>query len=307
MAKKEAFLGFIHQGVRLETKLMNEAQKLRDLLDGSMDPSELESYKEYYKLAERIYGREALDEIGISSPQDVEESLTPVVNSEFTHDVILPKPKPEIEENENQQNNIKSKRRKFVFLVGMIGLILISTNVAVGIDSIVGLCEDEEPMGDIEFKAQHQVNGNSLTIFWTVTNTTIDNQYSITWDVSQNGSQELVSSGQINWTANGESFSHSNMTTVQIEPYAYSSTLLDQNGTVIATVSGSHTSSDVNTMSTIESSKLCEDNPKLKLGEIMNYKDINSWGPEGEGEIIDGMLLMLFTFVTLFGLTKKKK
>ena len=71
MAKKEAFLGFIHQGVRLETKLMNEAQKLRDLLDGSMDPSELESYKEYYKLAERIYGREALDEIGISSPQDL--------------------------------------------------------------------------------------------------------------------------------------------------------------------------------------------------------------------------------------------
>ena len=189
----------------------------------------------------------------------------------------------------------------------MIGLILISTNLAVGIDSIVGLCEDEEPMGNVEFKAQHQVNGNALTIFWTVTNTTIDYQYSITWDVSQNGSQELVSSGEINWTANGESFSHSNMTTVQIEPYAYSSNLFDQNGTVIATVSGSYTSSDVNTMSTLESSKLCEDNPKLKLVEIMNYEDINSWEPEGEGDIIDGMLLMLFTFVTLFGLTKKKK
>ena len=49
-------MGFIHEGVRLETKLMNEAQKLRDLLDGSMDPSELESYKEYYKLAEKITG-----------------------------------------------------------------------------------------------------------------------------------------------------------------------------------------------------------------------------------------------------------
>ena len=110
-----------------------------------------------------------------------------------------------------------------------------------------------------------------------------------------------------NWTANGESFSHSNMTTVQIEPYAYSSNLFDQNGTVIATVSGSYTSSDVNTMSTLESSKLCEDNPKLKLVEIMSYEDINSWEPEGEGDIIDGMLLMLFTFVTLFGLTKKKK
>jgi len=299
-------LGFIHEGVSPETRLMNEAQRLRDLLDGSMDPSELESYKEYYKLAERIYGREALDEIGISSPQEVEENQAPTGNSEFTHDVILPEPKSEIIENQIQQKEIKSKRRVLVLIVGMIGLILVSTNIAVGVNSIVDLCEDEDPMGEIEFRAQHQVNGNTITIFWTVTNTTIDSQYSIKWDVSQNGSQELVGSGEINWTANGESFSHSNMTTVQIEPYAYSSTLFGENETVIATVSGSHSSSEVSSMSTIESSKLCEDNPKLKLSEIMNYDDINSWESQGEGDIIDGMLLMLFTFIFLFGLTKKK-
>ena len=279
---------------------------IRDRLDGSMDPSELESYKEYYKLAERIYGREALDEIGISSPQEVEENQAPSGNSEFTHDVILPEPKSEIIENQIQQKEIKSKRRVLVLIVGMIGLILVSTNIAVGVNSIVDLCEDEDPMGEIEFRAQHQVNGNTITIFWTVTNTTIDSQYSIKWDVSQNGSQELVGSGEINWTANGESFSHSNMTTVQIEPYAYSSTLFGENETVIATVSGSHSSSEVSSMSTIESSKLCEDNPKLKLSEIMNYDDINSWESQGEGDIIDGMLLMLFTFIFLFGLTKKK-
>ncbi len=299
-------MGFIHEGVSPETRLMNEAQRLRDLLDGSMDPSELESYKEYYKLAERIYGREALDEIGISSPQEVEENQAPTGNSEFTHDVILPEPKSEIIENQIQQKEIKSKRRVLVLIVGMIGLILVSTNIAVGVNSIVDLCEDEDPMGEIEFRAQHQVNGNTITIFWTVTNTTIDSQYSIKWDVSQNGSQELVGSGEINWTANGESFSHSNMTTVQIEPYAYSSTLFGENETVIATVSGSHSSSEVSSMSTIESSKLCEDNPKLKLSEIMNYDDINSWESQGEGDIIDGMLLMLFTFIFLFGLTKKK-
>ena len=299
-------MGFIHEGVSPETRLMNEAQRLRDLLDGSMDPSELESYKEYYKLAERIYGREALDEIGISSPQEVEENQAPTGNSEFTHDVILPESKSEIIENQIQQKEIKSKRRVLVLIVGMIGLILVSTNIAVGVNSIVDLCEDEDPMGEIEFRAQHQVNGNTITIFWTVTNTTIDSQYSIKWDVSQNGSQELVGSGEINWTANGESFSHSNMTTVQIEPYAYSSTLFGENETVIATVSGSHSSSEVSSMSTIESSKLCEDNPKLKLSEIMNYDDINSWESQGEGDIIDGMLLMLFTFIFLFGLTKKK-
>ena len=48
---------------RFATDIMNEGERLRELLDGSMDPSELESYQEYYKLAERVYGREALDAV----------------------------------------------------------------------------------------------------------------------------------------------------------------------------------------------------------------------------------------------------
>jgi len=59
-------------------------------------------------------------------------------------------------------------------------------------------------------------------------------------------------------------------------------------------------------MSTIQTTKLCEDNPRLKLTEIGNYKNIDSWGQVGEGEIIDGMLLMIFAFISLFGMTKKK-
>lgn len=58
---------------RFATDIMNEGQRLRELLDGSMDPSELESYQEFYKLAERVYGREALDEMGISTPDEIEE------------------------------------------------------------------------------------------------------------------------------------------------------------------------------------------------------------------------------------------
>nr|ANV80113.1 hypothetical protein [uncultured Candidatus Thalassoarchaea sp.] len=33
--------------------IMNEGERLRELLDGSMDPSELENYNEFYRLAER--------------------------------------------------------------------------------------------------------------------------------------------------------------------------------------------------------------------------------------------------------------
>ena len=287
---------------------MNEAERLRDLLDGSMDPSELEAYKEYYKLAERIYGREALDEMGISTPIDDEVVIESVGSSEFTHDVILPTPiNDEKEEENNSDKELKSKRRKFVFLVGMIGLIIVSSNIIVGINSIVDLCEDEEPMGEIEFKAIHQVNDNTITIYWTVKNTTLDSQYTITWDVSQNGSQELVESSEFIWTANGESFTHLVSVTVQTEPYAYSSNLLDQNGTILASVNGDYDSSQITALGILESSKLCEDNTRLKWNEIMNYEDVNSWGQAGDGEIIDGMLLMIFTFISLFGLTKKKR
>jgi len=299
-------LGFIHEGVILETKLMNEAERLRELLDGSMDPSELETYKEYYKLAERIYGREALDEIGISTPKEVEEELEPLANNEFTHDVILPKSEKKLEDSPSDTKDKKKKRRVFILLIGIIGLILVSSNIVVGINSIVDLCEDQEPKGEIEFTAIHQVNGNTMTIFWTVTNTTIDNQYIIKWDISQNGSQELVETSEMMFTANGESFSHSTAVNVQIEPYAYSSSLLDVNRTEIDTVSGHYPDSEMKTMSTIENTKLCEDNPKLKISEIMNYEDLEAWEPAGEGEIIDGMLLMIFTFMSLFGLTKKK-
>ena len=52
--------------------IMNEGERLRELLDGSMDPSELENYDENYRLAERIYGREALDEMGIITPEEIE-------------------------------------------------------------------------------------------------------------------------------------------------------------------------------------------------------------------------------------------
>ncbi len=121
-------MGFIHEGVRFESKLMNEAERLRDLLDGSMEPSELESYKEYYKLAERIYGSEALDEIGIISPKEVEEKLEPSGNSEFTHDVILPTPKSDPKEENLDTKGETGRRRTFVMLVGIIGLILISSN-----------------------------------------------------------------------------------------------------------------------------------------------------------------------------------
>ena len=287
---------------------MNEGERLRELLDGSMDPSELESYSEYYKLAERIYGREALDELGISTPEEIEVDLSKNGNSEFTHDVILPSPKNDSQEEEINTPRKKPKRRLILTVIGVIGLLLVSSNIVVGIDSIipVELCEDTEAPGDIGFEATQRVNGTTFTLIWSMDNLTINQNYTITWDISQNGSQELVDSGSYTWFATGNVHMHLKSVNVQTEPYAWSAELLDENLTIISTTNGDYSSSGVTTMSIIETDKNCEDNPKLKLGDIIDYENPDSWTETGNGDMLDGMLIMTLSFISLLGLRKKK-
>tara|TARA_B100000900_G_scaffold416213_1_gene450109 strand:+ start:3311 stop:4186 length:876 start_codon:yes stop_codon:yes gene_type:complete len=290
---------------------MNEGDRLRELLDGSMDPSDLESYNEYYKLAERIYGREALDELGISSPQEIEEEKEQNGNSEFTHDVILPSPKTDLITEDEVPPKQKSNRRIFLILVGIVGLVIVSSNVLIGLNEIVPSslfthCEDLNQTGEIEFKEMEQVNGSTLTIFWTVKNITIGDNYTITWDISQNGSQQLVDSGSFSWQANGNTFTHLKSVNVQTEPYTWYSNLLDGNNTVISTTSGDYSSSEVNTMSVIVNENECEDNPKLIISEIMDYQNPESWTQAGDGDMLDGMLITVFALTFLFGIRNKK-
>ena len=291
--------------------IMNEGERLRELLDGSMDPSELENYNEFYRLAERIYGREALDEMGITTPEEIEEENAQNGSSEFTHDVILPSPKTDSKVEETINLDKKPKRKLFLTLIGIIGLLLVGSNILVGVDamvpdSIVTLCEDVEPLGEIEFKDAEVVNGTTLTIFWTVKNVTIGENYTITWDISQNGSQELVDSGSLSWQANGNTFTHAYSVNVEIEPYSWISKLLDGNMTIISTTNGDYSSSEVSAMSIIVSEKNCEENPKLILSEIMDYQDIDSWTQTGNGDMLDGMLIMTFSFISLLGMRKKR-
>ena len=76
--------------------------------------------------------------------------------------------------------------------------------------------------------------------------------------------------------------------------------------TIISTTNGDYSSSQISTMSILESSKTCEENPKLKLSKIIDYDDPDSWTEKGDGDMIDGMLIMILSFITLLGLRKKK-
>ena len=116
---------------------MNEAERLRDLLDGSMDPSELEAYKEYYKLAERIYGREALEEMGVSGPSIDLYGLVEN-NGLDIGDVEIPDFVPDLSSMvKGEGNDISKKKRIVPLFVGIIGFMTVIMNIFLGMGEIL--------------------------------------------------------------------------------------------------------------------------------------------------------------------------
>ena len=69
---------------------MSDAERVKGLLDGSMNPSELEDDPELYALAERIYGREALEEMGVTAPIRPPEVIPEVHTNGNNFEVELP-------------------------------------------------------------------------------------------------------------------------------------------------------------------------------------------------------------------------
>ena len=65
---------------------MGDTELMKKLLDGTLDPVELENNPHLYVLAERIYGREALEEMGITGPKVDAYSVTEE-NTTFSSDV----------------------------------------------------------------------------------------------------------------------------------------------------------------------------------------------------------------------------
>ena len=45
---------------------MEDSDRIKGVLDGTIDPSEISGDKKLYSMAERIYGREALEGWGLS-------------------------------------------------------------------------------------------------------------------------------------------------------------------------------------------------------------------------------------------------
>ena len=48
---------------------MSSLDEIKNLLDGTLNPESLEDNPELYEMAESIYGREVLEQLGVEAPE----------------------------------------------------------------------------------------------------------------------------------------------------------------------------------------------------------------------------------------------
>jgi len=110
---------------------MPDPEAVRRLLEGEIDPVEIEGNAALYSMAERIYGSEALEELGVQAPEigDLEnvENLGLI-----SDDVSLPDFIPDISEIKDTVVGNGGRRRWFVFLTGFFGVVVTIFNMAIG-------------------------------------------------------------------------------------------------------------------------------------------------------------------------------
>jgi len=115
---------------------MPDPDAVRRLLEGEIDPSEIEGDPNLYAMAERIYGSEALEEMGVVGPQIgdiVEESGGGLIPD----DVTLPDFVPNVLETKEFDIGRRGKRRWMVFFVGILGIFGTVFNMVVGAGKVL--------------------------------------------------------------------------------------------------------------------------------------------------------------------------
>ena len=110
---------------------MPDPEAVRRLLEGEIDPVEIEDDSALYSMAERIYGSEALEELGVQAP---EIGVLPTVGDFglISDDVSLPDFVPDISEMKGSDVGTMARRRWFVFFTGFAGMIVTIFNMAIG-------------------------------------------------------------------------------------------------------------------------------------------------------------------------------
>ena len=279
---------------------MEDSDKIKGVLDGTIDPSEISGDKKLYSMAERIYGREALEDMGVEPPVEPPESGIKAMNG--NGGVEIP-----IKDSVGTVNlgSRKKPRRRVVLPLIMFTLLTISGfNVVVGIGTVLPICEDEPPEQELEFSSSSQLQNNTLFIVWKMTGLNNGSSYTIEWQVSQNGSAEIVDTGNSTWVSDNDPVRFDNRNWyVDAPPYSYLSTLYEDD-LIVAFSNGSGDS--ITTLSE-EANRVsyCDSNTRLIWTEYQDFENKDAWGQSGTGEIEDGAMMMLFALMMIITARKR--
>lgn len=109
---------------------MSSPDAIRRLLEGEIDPIEIEGDTNLYSMAERIYGSEALEEMGVSPPE-VNDVVEQPEFGLIPSDVTLPDFMPSIPSLKSEKKS-RGKMRLMTLFCGIMGLICTVVNVVIG-------------------------------------------------------------------------------------------------------------------------------------------------------------------------------
>ena len=279
---------------------MEDSDRIKGVLDGTIDPSEISGDKKLYSMAERIYGREALEEMGVEPPVEPPESGIKAMNGNGGVEI----PIKDVVGTVNLGSRKKSRRRVVLPLIMFTLLTISGFNVVVGIGTVLPLCEDEPPEQELEFSSSAQLQNNTLFIVWKMTGLNNGSSYTIEWQVSQNGSAEIVDTGNSTWVSDNDPVRFDNRNWyVDAPPYSYLSTLYEDD-LIVAFSNGSGDS--ITTLSD-EANRVsyCDSNTRLIWTEYQDIENKDAWGESGTGEIADGAMMMLFALMMIITARKR--
>lgn len=281
---------------------MDASERIKGVLDGSIQPSEISGDEELYYMAERIYGRDALENMGVEPPVKPPELGTVTLNGNGGVEI------PDSESSPESKNNqkIKVKRRRIVIpLIMFLCLIISSYNVSFGLGSVITLCSEEEPVQELEMDTSSHLNENgTLYIVWNMYGLNNYSEYVLEWSVSQNGSSEVVEDGISEWNLSESARITSFNWVIEEPPYSYLSTLFED-GIPVAWSNGSGEQVITVLSESAEQGTYCNDNTRLIWAEYSNLESKEAWGEAGTGGIIDGALIMMFVGMFLISARKR--
>ena len=286
----------------MEPRGMDASERIKGVLDGSIHPSEISGDEDLYYMAERIYGREALENMGVEPPMMPHEVSVNSSNGNGGVEI------PNSEKTGDFLDSVKTReprRRLAIPLIMLFCLMISSYNVSFGLGSVITLCVEEDPVQELEIDSSSQITEDGiLYVVWNMYGLNNYSEYRLEWIVSQNGSSEVMDSGNTTWTTSEPARINSRNWIIDNPPYSYLSTLYEDN-VPVAYSNGSGIQTITVLSDSVEASTYCDDNTRLIWTEYSDLEGKEAWGESGTGDLIDGALIMMFVGLMIISSRKR--